>query len=240
MHLRLDADVQKLEAGKLRKGKKKAEEDLDSLKMDYKKLCLSMRTAGLGKTSEQWRQEIQEEKGKGDRDMMAQLTQLLAGGVNKGKGPMADPGEANQPRKVVASQQGSTRKESGVRQENPLPNHINKGVNMMSENMGEGVKIDIAEVKTPLKWVWKEMERRGLVISGFEKGWETKNYCEFHYETGHEIQRCEEFRALIQSMMDNKEMEFYDKNRGKKKYMRVRLNDEDPENKSYCGHHLAP
>ncbi|MBA0635266.1 hypothetical protein Godav_021852, partial [Gossypium davidsonii] len=55
MHLRLDADVQKLKAEKLRKGKNKAEEDLDSLKTDYKKLRLSMRIAGLGKTLEQWR-----------------------------------------------------------------------------------------------------------------------------------------------------------------------------------------
>ncbi|MFQ6653242.1 hypothetical protein Gotur_024739 [Gossypium turneri] len=62
MNLRLDVDVQKLEANKLRKGKNKAEEELDSLKTDYKKLRLSMRTAGLGKTSEQWREEIREEK----------------------------------------------------------------------------------------------------------------------------------------------------------------------------------
>ncbi|MBA0636985.1 hypothetical protein Godav_025607 [Gossypium davidsonii] len=46
MNLRLDADVQKLEVKRLRKGKVKAEEDLDSLKVDYKKLRLSMRTAG--------------------------------------------------------------------------------------------------------------------------------------------------------------------------------------------------
>ncbi|MFQ6663470.1 hypothetical protein Gotur_030992 [Gossypium turneri] len=51
MNLRLDADVQKLEAKRLRKGKAKAEEDLDSLKADYKKLRLSMRTTGLGKSS---------------------------------------------------------------------------------------------------------------------------------------------------------------------------------------------
>ncbi|KAK5775139.1 hypothetical protein PVK06_043008 [Gossypium arboreum] len=66
MHLRLDADVQKLEAEKLRKGKRKAEEDLNSLKADYKKIRMSMRTAGLGKTSEQWRQEVQEEKARAD------------------------------------------------------------------------------------------------------------------------------------------------------------------------------
>ncbi|MBA0754985.1 hypothetical protein Gogos_021139, partial [Gossypium gossypioides] len=67
MNLRLDEDIQKLEAEKLRKGTNKAEKDLDSLKTDYKKLRLSMRTAGLGKTSEQWREEIREEKNKLDR-----------------------------------------------------------------------------------------------------------------------------------------------------------------------------
>ncbi|MBA0786101.1 hypothetical protein Gotri_006786, partial [Gossypium trilobum] len=66
MHLGLDVDVQKLETEKLRKGKNKAEEDLDSLKTDYKKLRLSIKTVGLGKTSEQWRQEIREEKIRAD------------------------------------------------------------------------------------------------------------------------------------------------------------------------------
>ncbi|MFQ6663943.1 hypothetical protein Gotur_031237 [Gossypium turneri] len=66
MRLGLDVDIHKLEAEKLRKGKNKAEEDLDSLKTDYKKLRLSMRTASLGKTSEQWRQEIKEERTKVD------------------------------------------------------------------------------------------------------------------------------------------------------------------------------
>ncbi|MBA0881969.1 hypothetical protein Goshw_030358 [Gossypium schwendimanii] len=54
--------LRKLEVERLRKGKTKAEEDLDSLKIDYKKLRLSMRTVGLGKTSEQLHEEIQEEK----------------------------------------------------------------------------------------------------------------------------------------------------------------------------------
>ncbi|MBA0636372.1 hypothetical protein Godav_025152 [Gossypium davidsonii] len=64
MNLRLDVDVQKLEMERLRKGKAKAEEDLDSLKTDYKKLRSSIRTAGLGKTSEQCLLENQKEKGK--------------------------------------------------------------------------------------------------------------------------------------------------------------------------------
>ncbi|MBA0828588.1 hypothetical protein Goarm_013248 [Gossypium armourianum] len=54
IQLGLDVDIQKLEAEKMIKGKNKTEEDLDSLKTDYKKLRLSMRTAELGKTSKQW------------------------------------------------------------------------------------------------------------------------------------------------------------------------------------------
>ncbi|MFQ6653156.1 hypothetical protein Gotur_024699 [Gossypium turneri] len=50
MNLKLDIDVQKLETKNLRKGKHKVEEDLNSLKTDYKRLRLSVRTAGLGKT----------------------------------------------------------------------------------------------------------------------------------------------------------------------------------------------
>ncbi|KAH1121009.1 hypothetical protein J1N35_004169 [Gossypium stocksii] len=64
MQLGLDADVQKLEAEKLRKGKHEAEEDLHSLKTYYKKMRRSMRIAVLGKTSEQWRKEVKEEKRK--------------------------------------------------------------------------------------------------------------------------------------------------------------------------------
>ncbi|MBA0636479.1 hypothetical protein Godav_029266 [Gossypium davidsonii] len=67
MNLKLDIDVQKLKVEKLMKGKNKAEEDLNDLKTNYKKLHLSIRTDGLGKPSEQWREEIREERSKLDR-----------------------------------------------------------------------------------------------------------------------------------------------------------------------------
>ncbi|MBA0697015.1 hypothetical protein Goari_003524 [Gossypium aridum] len=51
MQLKLDVDIQKLETKKMIKGNNKAEEDLDSLKIDYKKLRLSIRTVGLEKKS---------------------------------------------------------------------------------------------------------------------------------------------------------------------------------------------
>ncbi|KAA3483243.1 paramyosin-like [Gossypium australe] len=66
MYLRLDVDVQKSEAKKLRKGKKRVEEDLNDLKTEYKKLHLSTKNAGLGNTSEKWQHEVQEEKAKAD------------------------------------------------------------------------------------------------------------------------------------------------------------------------------
>ncbi|MBA0708947.1 hypothetical protein Golax_024025, partial [Gossypium laxum] len=58
----IEEHLRKLEAQKLRRGKNKAEEDLDSLKMDSKKLRTSIRTVDLCKTSEEWWQEIQEKK----------------------------------------------------------------------------------------------------------------------------------------------------------------------------------
>ncbi|MBA0876110.1 hypothetical protein Goshw_022791 [Gossypium schwendimanii] len=77
MNLKLGIDVQKLETKNLRNGKHKAEEDLNSLKTDYKKLRLLVRTTGLGKTSEQWRQEIQEEKIRASRDeLKARVAEL--------------------------------------------------------------------------------------------------------------------------------------------------------------------
>ncbi|MBA0820165.1 hypothetical protein Gohar_021682, partial [Gossypium harknessii] len=49
------------------KWKNKAEEDLDSLKIDYKKLCLSMRTAGLGKLQNSGVKRFERKKIKTDR-----------------------------------------------------------------------------------------------------------------------------------------------------------------------------
>ncbi|KAA3473756.1 myosin heavy chain-like [Gossypium australe] len=64
VYLRLDVDVQKSEVEKIRKEKWKIEEDRDSLKVEYKRIRLTMKNAGLGKTSEQWQREIREEKAK--------------------------------------------------------------------------------------------------------------------------------------------------------------------------------
>ncbi|KAG8482874.1 hypothetical protein CXB51_024464 [Gossypium anomalum] len=62
MRLGLDVDIHKLEAENLRKGKNKAEENLDSLKTDYKKLRMSMRTVGLGKNQSNSSKKLKKKK----------------------------------------------------------------------------------------------------------------------------------------------------------------------------------
>ncbi|XP_016724746.1 spindle pole body component 110-like [Gossypium hirsutum] len=66
MYLSLDIDVQKIEVEKVRKENRKIEKDRDDLKTQYKRIQLSMKRAGLGKTSKQWQQEVQEERAKAE------------------------------------------------------------------------------------------------------------------------------------------------------------------------------
>ncbi|PPD70992.1 hypothetical protein GOBAR_DD32127 [Gossypium barbadense] len=84
---------------------------------------------------------------------------------------------------------GVVKLDDSPKTENPFPDH--NGVNMIGGSMGRKIKEDIAEVKIPLRWVWRKMVKRGLFVS--ERSFEgVENY------------------ALVQGMMDNKEMEFYE------------------------------
>ncbi|KAA3487090.1 hypothetical protein EPI10_030943 [Gossypium australe] len=98
-----------------------------------------------------------------------------------------------------------------VKKGNPLPNHEDRGVNVIGEEGVRKIKKDVTEVKTPLRIVWKEMGKRGLIDSDLaENERHIKNYCELHKTKEHEIQECTEFRILVQGLMDNKELEFYE------------------------------
>ncbi|KAG8492544.1 hypothetical protein CXB51_009743 [Gossypium anomalum] len=61
MYLSLHVDVQKREVEKVKKEKRKIEEDRDDLKTHYKKAQITLKRVGLGRSLEQWQQEIQEE-----------------------------------------------------------------------------------------------------------------------------------------------------------------------------------
>ncbi|XP_016732625.1 uncharacterized protein [Gossypium hirsutum] len=98
---------------------------------------------------------------------------------------------------------------------NPLPSHSDNGVNAIIENRRRRTKMDVSEVKTLLKWVWKRMVERGLITQDSkERPREARRYYEFHADEGHEIQECNKFRSIVQNRMDNKEMEFYDEIEG--------------------------
>ncbi|KAA3481493.1 hypothetical protein EPI10_021855 [Gossypium australe] len=98
---------------------------------------------------------------------------------------------------------------------NLLPTHSDKWVSAIIENGGKRTKMDVEEVKTQLKWVWKKMVESGLITQDLgEKSRKARNYCEFHDEEGNEIQRCSKFRALVQGLMDNKELEFFEYTEG--------------------------
>ncbi|XP_017614111.1 uncharacterized protein LOC108459279 [Gossypium arboreum] len=93
--------------------------------------------------------------------------------------------------------------------ENPLPNHGDQGVNAIGETNMRRIKEDVAEIRMLMKVIWEEMVKREMIISK-EGNRGVRDYCEFHAEKRHEIQECDEFKALIQSLMDNKELEFYE------------------------------
>ncbi|KAL4278757.1 hypothetical protein GQ457_03G028250 [Hibiscus cannabinus] len=93
-------------------------------------------------------------------------------------------------------------------EKNPMPNH--KGVNVVIEGSNRRVKESLADVTTPLKWVWEMLVENGILNAGRVVN-RTGDFCEYHQGEGHEIQECQEFRRLIQAMMDNKELEFFSK-----------------------------
>ncbi|XP_017604313.1 uncharacterized protein LOC108451091 [Gossypium arboreum] len=53
------------------------------------------------------------------------------------------------------------------------------------------------------------MMKRGMLTSKNERR-ETRNYGEFHEKERHEVQDCEEFKALVQGFIDNKELQIFE------------------------------
>ncbi|KAG8500767.1 hypothetical protein CXB51_002792 [Gossypium anomalum] len=69
----IPSELEKIEVEKGRKKKRKIEKDRDDLKTQYKKTQLSLKRAGLGKSSEQWQQEALEKENQG---LKAKVTEL--------------------------------------------------------------------------------------------------------------------------------------------------------------------
>ncbi|XP_040937988.1 uncharacterized protein [Gossypium hirsutum] len=92
---------------------------------------------------------------------------------------------------------------------NPLPNHNDQGVNAIGEASKRRMKENIADVRMPMTVIWEELVKRGTLTSKNERR-ETRNYGEFHEKEGHDVQDCEEFKALVQGFIDNKEIQIFE------------------------------
>ncbi|XP_039028550.1 uncharacterized protein LOC120162476 [Hibiscus syriacus] len=90
--------------------------------------------------------------------------------------------------------------------QNSLPNHVGAGVNAVIEEKGNGVITRVNEVKSPMHWVWGQMVKVGWLTFN-DVG--NKHACLYHRCEDHVIQYCDEFKALVQRLMDSKDMEFY-------------------------------
>ena len=93
-------------------------------------------------------------------------------------------------------------------EKNPLPDH--KGINALVSEKGKRVKTDLNQVNTPLTWVWRELVKNKMLQEGSTDKKNKERYCEYHDEEDHEIQHCEDFRQIIQSLMDDGDIEFFE------------------------------
>ncbi|XP_039019576.1 uncharacterized protein LOC120151103 [Hibiscus syriacus] len=92
--------------------------------------------------------------------------------------------------------------------QNPLSNHARTGVNDVIEGRGNGVITRVNEVKSPMHWVWGKMVKVGWLTFNAN---ENKHACPYHSCDDHVFQNCDEFKDLVQRLMDSKDMEFYHK-----------------------------
>ncbi|XP_039022778.1 uncharacterized protein LOC120155276 [Hibiscus syriacus] len=90
--------------------------------------------------------------------------------------------------------------------QNPLPNHAGTGVNVVIEERVNKVITKVNEVKSPMHWLWGQMVKIGWLTFNVNGN---KHACPYHRCEDHVIQNCDEFKALVQRLMDSKDMEFY-------------------------------
>ncbi|XP_040932126.1 uncharacterized protein [Gossypium hirsutum] len=82
--------------------------------------------------------------------------------------------------------------------ENPLPNHDNQGINAIGKVGEIREKENVGEIRMPMRVIREEMMKRGMLTS--KNAWD---YGEFRED-------CEEFKALVQGFIDNKELQVYE------------------------------
>ena len=100
--------------------------------------------------------------------------------------------------------------------ENPLPNHGGSKVNVMESSQDLQVKRDVKDVCMPMRLVYEALVKAGHLKDGQGKkeeeiNWE-KHFCQYHGRTmDHFIQGCPKFLMIVQEMMNEGEIEFYER-----------------------------
>ena len=94
-----------------------------------------------------------------------------------------------------------------------MPKHSGPKINTILEGTTEGRKPCVKGIITPIRVIYKELIQAKLLQSKregvIEKKRLSKGYYQYHDEIqGHVIQECTEFRNIVQSLMDRKEIEF--------------------------------
>ncbi|XP_019433359.1 PREDICTED: uncharacterized protein LOC109340205 [Lupinus angustifolius] len=83
---------------------------------------------------------------------------------------------------------------------NPLPNHGNQGVNAVEETHGSTFVWEADEVKTPMRVIFQEMCKYGMVERLVED--EDPTSCELHGKVGHTLEEYPDFKLLLQKMLN--------------------------------------
>ncbi|XP_019465413.1 PREDICTED: uncharacterized protein LOC109363617 [Lupinus angustifolius] len=83
---------------------------------------------------------------------------------------------------------------------NPLPSHDNQGVNVVDQAQGRAFIWEAAEVKTPMRVIFRKMCKLGMVERLVQD--EGSNSCELHGEVGHTLEECPKIKLLRQKMLD--------------------------------------
>ncbi|XP_017644592.1 uncharacterized protein LOC108485274 [Gossypium arboreum] len=91
---------------------------------------------------------------------------------------------------------------------NPLPNHTEGNMNAVTKEDRRRAKSCVSKIKIPLRKICEVMVEKGPFCHPNSI---LKCFCDFHGIEGHDIQSCEGFRKLLQDMIDNKEVEIFNK-----------------------------
>ncbi|XP_022735615.1 uncharacterized protein LOC111288969 [Durio zibethinus] len=99
--------------------------------------------------------------------------------------------------------------------ENPLPDHIGGKINMVDKEKDVKIKRCMDEIKTPFKWVYDYLCKASMIqllfLDNNGSHGNPDHSCKYHRGlVGHSIQGCEDFKRILQSLMDEAIIEFYD------------------------------